>query len=125
LVVSQLDYGDDIVETSGDTWNKNIHAGSIWLLTAVVVSGRNYSTHEILAAAGLFIVRDEARSMTFKSIKRQATGLRVELGVIQERHFARPLELMIATHETTSEPTRHVDPHDPLSVSSAVRVTVR
>ena len=67
----------------------------------------------------MLIVRQTTRSLTFKDIKRQSNGLRIELGVIQERQFAKFLEPMVATRETTSEPIKHSDHlHSPLTAAS-------
>ena len=62
----------------------------------------------------MLMVRNQAWSPTFKLIKRQSDGLRIELSVIQERQLAKPPELTVEAGETTRKPIWNFNSNEPL-----------
>src|SRR5260370_38819492 len=68
-----------------------------------------------LTTTRVLIVRDEAGSALLQFIKRQMDGLRIELGVIQERQVAKHPKRPVATGELTREPVRNGDANQTLT----------
>src|SRR6185436_12589867 len=71
-----------------------------------------------LTSAGMLIVRNQAGSASLQLIERQTDGLRIEFGVVQKRQLAQPLELTVATSETSREPIGNFDANDPFRPAS-------